>query len=236
MIAYWRKIAGRIDGFTLRERVTVFAALAAVLLFLCNEVLVTPEYDKSKRLSADIAQRQAEIKSMQDQITRMLQTRQADPDRESREGLALMKTRLAEIDAKIAVQERKFTAPAQMREVVEELLSQSKGVRLVDLKTIPYTSIAEARGAGGAPAGAANPAARTAPKPRAAAERLIFRHGIEVTVAGSYLDLLAYLSGLERLPTQLYWGELNVTSTQYPMATMKITVYTMSLDPTWMNV
>lgn len=224
------------DGLTLRERVTVFAALAAVLLFLCYEIFVTPEYEKSKRLSADIAQRQAESKSMQDQITRMLQARQDDPDRESRERLALMKTRLAEIDAKIAVQERKFTAPAQMRKVVEELLTQSKGVRLVDLKTIPYTSIAEARGAGVAPAGAANPAAGRAPKPRAAAERLIFRHGVEITVAGSYLDLLGYLSGLERLPTQVYWGALNVTATQYPVATMKVTIYTLSLDPTWMNV
>lgn len=233
MIANWRKIVDRIDGFTLRERVIVFAALAVVLLFLCFEVFVTPEYEKSKRLSADIAQRQAEIKSMQDQITRMLQVRRDDPDRELRERLAAANARLADIDAKIAVQERKFTAPAQMRKVVEELLAKSKGVRLVDLKTMPYTSIAEARGVEAA--AAANAPTAPAPKPRAA-ERLIFRHGIEITVSGSYLDLLAYLSGLERLPTQLYWGALSVSTTQYPLATMKVTIYTLSLDPTWMNV
>lgn len=235
MKAYWKKLADRVDGFTLRERVSVFGALAAVLLFAGYELFITPEYQKSKRLSAEIAQRQGEIRSMQDQINVILRSQQADPDRDSRERLALMKTRLAEIEAKIAVQERKFTAPEQMRKVMEELLAQAKGVRLVDLKTIPYTSIAEARGADVAPPGAAKPAAGPSPKPRPA-ERLIFRHGIEITVAGSYLDLLAYLGGLERLPTQLYWGALSVTSTQYPLVTMKVTIYTLSLDPTWMNV
>ena len=67
-------------------------------------------------------------------------------------------------------------------------------------------------------------------------ERLIYRHGIEVTVSGAYLDLHRYLSELERLPTQLYWSSLDLEATNYPRHTLKLVVYTLSLDPAWLNV
>jgi MSHA biogenesis protein MshJ len=58
---------------------------------------------------------------------------------------------------------------------------------------------------------------------------------LELTVSGAYLDILAYLQDLERLPTQLYWGDLGLDS-QYPTMTVRIVVYTMSLDRAWLSV
>ena len=54
--------------------------------------------------------------------------------------------------------------------------------------------------------------------------------------SGAYLDLHRYLSELERLPTQLYWSSLDLEATNYPRHTLKLVVYTLSLDPAWLNV
>ncbi len=66
--------------------------------------------------------------------------------------------------------------------------------------------------------------------------RRVFRHGLELTVAGSYLDLYAYLSALEGLKTQLYWGRAEMSVAEYPVVTLKLTVYTLSFDQAWLVV
>jgi MSHA biogenesis protein MshJ len=64
----------------------------------------------------------------------------------------------------------------------------------------------------------------------------LYRHGIELTVSGSYVDLYDYLRSLESSPTQLYWGRADLAVTEYPSNTLKLTVYTVSLDRTWLIV
>jgi MSHA biogenesis protein MshJ len=59
---------------------------------------------------------------------------------------------------------------------------------------------------------------------------------MEITLAGSYLDLYAYLHGLEALPTQLYWGRAEMSVAEYPVVTLKLTVYTLSFDQAWLVV
>jgi len=230
----WHTYATRLDAMTLRERAIIFSALAAVLVVFAYTLWIDSEFAKGKRLTQEIAQRQAEMKAVQDQVAKLSGARQADPDRGNRERLAGLQQQLAQVEASIAAEERKFTAPDKMRAVLEELLAKNRRVSLVSLKTLPVTSIADDQTAG-ATNGAAKPAAPGAPKPGAPVGRLIYRHGVELTVSGAYLDVLAYLQDLERLPTQLYWGDLGLDA-QYPGLTVRVVVYTMSLDRAWLSV
>ena len=227
MKALWQRYAARLDAMTLRERVTIFAAAAAVLVAAVYSLWIDPDFAKGARLSREIAQRQAEMKAMQDEIGKLGRVREADPDRLSRERLARLKEQLQEVDASIAAEERKFTAPEKMRPVLEELLARNRRVALVQMKTLPVTSITEERNGQAAPTRGAKPAP---------AAKLIYRHGLELTVSGSYADLLAYLADLEKLPTQLYWSSLALETVRYPTVQMKLVVYTMSLDRAWLSV
>lgn len=223
MKALWRRYAERIDALSLRERIMVFAAAAVVLLAPAWALFIDAEGAKQKRLVSALRQKQSEMKALETQVAQLFGTRAGDPDRPASERLKQIRAELAEAEARVAAEERKFTAPTQMRRVIAELLGRNRAVNLVELKTLPVTSIAEARAAAGG-------------KPALASERLIYRHGIELTVAGAYLDLLAYLRDLESLPTQLYWGALEIDAAGYPKVTMKLTVYTLSLDRAWLKV
>lgn len=225
----WTRYAERIDALSLRERVLIFSAAMALLLAFLYSVLIDAEMRTQRRLSSTIAQRQAELKSIETQLTAVATSRAADPDRPVRERLADVRAQLADVERQISAEERKFTAPRQMKVVIEEMLARNRAVELVAMRTLPTTTIAEARAEGA-------DAAKAAPKPASPGERLIYRHGIEVTVAGRYLDLLRYVAELEHLPTQLYWSSLELDATRYPKHTMKLVVYTLSLDPAWLNV
>jgi MSHA biogenesis protein MshJ len=231
---YWRKVSEWVDAKSLRERALVFAALLTFLIAIFYSAFLDPEFATSRRLSQEISQRQGEIRALQDEISKVLQARQQDPDRVNRTRLAGLKASLADADARIAAEERKFTAPAQMREVIKELLARNRGVKLVGMKTLPVSSIPEGSGIEVA-LQLLQQAAKSVAKPQAV-ERVVFRHGIELTVSGSYLDLLTYIVELEKLPSQLYWGALDLDASQYPNLQLKLTLFTLSLDRAWLNV
>lgn len=226
----WQRYAGRIDAMSVRERLLIFGAAALLVLTVIYTALLEAEMRNQRRLSALIAQKQAEAKALTAELTKLATSRDADPDRPLRDRLAEVRRQLAESEQKISAEERKFTAPAQMKTVISEMLGRHRAVQLVGMKTLPTSTIAEARVAA---SGSAPPKPAAKPPSR---ERLVYRHGLELTVSGTYLDLLGYLGELEKLPTQLYWSALELDATRYPKHTMKVTVYTLSLDPAWLSV
>jgi MSHA biogenesis protein MshJ len=64
----------------------------------------------------------------------------------------------------------------------------------------------------------------------------IFRHTIELSLAGSYNDLLNYVSALERLPQRLMWTSANIKVERYPRTVMVLRVYTLSFDNNWLQL
>jgi MSHA biogenesis protein MshJ len=237
--ALWQRYAQRFDALTVRERAMISAALLVALLALAYTLMIEPELLRHRRMSATMQQKQAEMKAFEAQVTALIASRAHDPDRAERDRLAKLNQELAELESRVAAEERRFTAPSQMRTVIGGLLARSRGVSLVEMKTLAPTTIAESRAAAAKPApgvkppAAAKPPAAGKPQP---SERLIYRHGLELTLTGSYLDLLAYVRDLEQLPTQLYWASLELDAADYPKVAMKLTVYTLSLDRAWLNV
>jgi MSHA biogenesis protein MshJ len=230
----WQQIAEKVDNATLRERAMIFAAAAVVLIALLDVVLIEPELVQQRRLSHEIAQRQADIKGMQDQLQALALVRQSDPDRDSRQRLAALKKRVGEIEAVLAEEQHKFAPPEQVGALLGEMLSRNRKLLLVDMRTLPVATL-NGNGSDANTPAAQNPAG--AAKPVAAgADAKIYRHGVEITVTGTYLDLLAYLKDLEKLPNQMYWGKLDLNVAAYPQVTLKLSVYTLSLDPAWLVV
>jgi MSHA biogenesis protein MshJ len=213
--ALLKPYAERIDNATLRERVMLFLATALVLVFVVNAVLIRPLRDAQRRLNLDITHNERELRTIQSEVQRLVRARGGDPDARNRERAAVLRAEMRVLDGRIAEEQRRFTSPQRMRDVLEEMLQREKRLHLVDLKSLPVVDLAASQG----PAG-----------------RRVFRHGIELTLSGRYLDLHAYLSALESLPTQLYWGRAEMSVSQYPVATLKIMVYTLSFDQAWLVV
>jgi MSHA biogenesis protein MshJ len=87
---------------------------------------------------------------------------------------------------------------------------------------------------GGASAVQAPVPAPAVPAPKA--REMLYRHGVEMVLQGSYLDMVAYMESLERLPVQLFWGKAQLEAGSYPVARLTLTLYTLSLDDKWMKL
>lgn len=238
----WQQYAAKVDAATLRERVMIFAGAAVVLIALLNALLIEPEFIKQRKLAREVAQRQGEVRLMQEQLQKMALARQADPDQAARRQLEKLRRQVAEIDARLAEEQRKFAPPERIGALLEEMLSRNRKLQLVDLRTLPVAALARSgeadksreKPAAEKPASGASGTSSTSGT--SAARGPIYRHGVEITVTGSYLDLLAYLRELEKLPNQMYWGKLDLNVAVYPQVTLKLSVYTLSLDLAWLIV
>jgi MSHA biogenesis protein MshJ len=131
-----------------------------------------------------------------------------------------------------------------MPALLEAILKRDGRLRLISMKTLPVSTLgatpAVAAGRTGADAAAPLPAAASlSASPDATAEAgiaSIYRHGVEITVAGTYPDMLHYMTQLEAMPWQLYWGEARLQAESYPQALLTLTLFTLSLDKKWMNL
>jgi len=212
--ALLRRYAERIDAATLRERVLLFLGFTLVLVFLANAALLDPLRAKQRQLAAESARQQKELRDIQAKLQSMAVSVQNDPDAPNPARQAALREQLAALDARVVLEQRRFTPPEQMRGLLEEMLQRNRGLALQDLHSLPVAPVGGARGGSGA----------------------LYRHGIELTLSGSYADLYQYLRALERLPTQLYWRTAELSVVHYPVVSLKLTIYTVSFDSAWLIV
>ncbi len=218
----WQQYAAKMEAASLRERVMIFAAVAVLMIALLNALLIEPELATQRRLSREVAARQGEIKSLQEELQKMALARQADPDQANRRQLDALRKQIAELDVKLNEEQRKFAPPERIGALLEELLARNRRLQLVDMRTLPVATL-DSSGAVQKPAAtaAAEKGAAATPVPSGPGGP-IYRHGVEITVTGNYLDLLAYLRELEKLPNQMYWGRLELSVPAHPQTTLSL--------------
>lgn len=225
MRRYWELARTKIDDMSLRERVMIFAAAAFVVITLINATLLDPLLAKQKTLSAQVVQQQEKMKELQAQMQGLLQAKSDDEHSPLRNRLAYLKQQLQTQDGYLQSRRDRLVEPNKIAGLLEQVLRKNDKLQLVALKTLPVSLLI---GQLQAAEGAAQPATN--------GQKQIFKHGVQITVRGGYLDLLQYLTMLEKLPTQMFWGEASLSVEKYPDAVLTLTLYTLSLDKTWLTV
>lgn len=235
MKQWWEKISVRIDALSLRERVMVFAALVAVLLFIIYNAALEPVFVRQQTLRLQLSQQRHQLEANDSEITAVVAAFTADPDAEARKQLASLNTQRLELRDSLMSVKNGLVAPEKMVGLLEQMLRANGKLKLISLRTLPTEGLSEksTKPAAAANAGAAGAVAdKTAPKPR----ELLYRHGVEVTVQGSYLDMVEYMAALEKLQSQLFWGQARLDALAYPNVTLTLKLYTLSPDEKWMKL
>ncbi len=236
MKKYWQRIALMIDARTQRERVIIFLAAISVLVMALNAMLLGPQFDKQKQLSQEMEQNQAKIAQIQAEIQSKAKTQAFDPDSENRKHLQTLKQRLAQMHGSLRDMQKGLVSPDKMAELLEGILKRNAKLRLVSLKTLPATGLNESSAMQATDKLgqiAATTKEKTVPKP---ATDAVYTHGVEITVQGSYPEIMGYLAELETMPWQLFWSKAKFNVDEYPTASLTLTLYTLSLDKNWLNI
>lgn len=236
MKAQLQKFARKVDVLSLRERVIMFATVAAILLFLVNFLLIDPQFVKQKKLAGQIAQDQAKMLEIQTLIEQKVRMNAIDPDAENRLRLQQLNKQQGQLQESLLEMHKGLISPEKMTDLLEDILKRHGKLRLMSLKTLPVASLND-----GLAIQAANAAGQPAINEKNMSDTpansdVIYKHGVEITLQGSYLDMLSYMAELEAMPWQLFWGQVRMEVDEYPKATFSLTLFTLSLDKKWLNL
>ena len=214
-----QRYVDRIDAMSPRERILVFLASAVILVAIADSAFFEPILRRQKAGSQMIQQQQDEIHTMQMQLQAFTQARLSAGASAKQQRLDKRRLELAALDRDIAAKQSELVTPERMAKMLAAIFKRNRDVELVSFKSLAVASLASSQKS----------------KDSSPAESSLYRHGVELVVSGSYLNMLGYVSELERLPAKIFWGNMDLQAA-YPLATLKITLYTLSPDKTWLLI
>ena len=222
MKSFYLGLADKFDALAQRERYLVAVGLLGVLLLIGWTTIVDPALARARIAERAIASQRSQLAALAAQ-TQALQSPDKNPEALAGAELAELKKQLSALNARFAALEGELVPPERMAGLLEELLGRKRGLHLLGLRTLPAASVLEPK-AGGVEAGAAGQAAG------------LYKHGVEIRLEGGYAELTEYLAQLEKSPQKLLWSSVTLSAETYPKLVLTLTVYTLSLDRTWLIV
>lgn len=217
MKLWWQDLLDRVDAFSLRERVLVLIALLAGIAILWDTLLMLPLERSTQRLTPEVASLREEVerldRTVQD-LTR--QQQEEDPERALQDEVRAARSGLADLNNQLGGLTRGLIAPEEMVQVLKQVLANTAPLQLLSLRTLPAEPLAALVPGGVLPS-------------------QIYRHGVELQLSGGYLDLLAFLRGMEKLPWRFYWQSLELEAEDHPRLRVKLTAYTLGEEEAWIG-
>jgi MSHA biogenesis protein MshJ len=198
----WQRFAARIDEMTLRQRAMLFATVSLLVVAFAQVALIEPLLLRQKTLIERSTRDESQLAAVRAQIEGLLKEDQHDSKDPEQLAVLKLEARLAELEKSLAARKGAFVAPSRLPELLKNLLGPGRAIKLESLRTVPAVQV------------------------QSGAE--LYRHGLEMTLRGTYFDLMQYLSDLEKMPARLLWGGVELQVDKYPEVRLSVQVHTLS--------
>jgi MSHA biogenesis protein MshJ len=211
-------LLARFDARPVRERWILAIGLVALVYFIGDSLFVSAPLLRGRAESALATQREAEQKSLEAQLVSIRAELAESGEQRNRLRQDLLAQR-STLDDKLKALDGTLVTPQAAPALLEHLMGRRKGLQMLGLRTLAPTPVLD--------------------HPQLEGQKNdngmnVYRHGIEIRLAGNYLDLLAYLSDLEAAPERLLWEGARLNVDTYPRSILTLRVYTLSLDKAWL--
>lgn len=217
---------------TVRERLLMLFAAAALLYFVTDFSVLSPQQQATRLLNAQIDAQQADLQRLDRQIAE-LSARLAHANASERQAeLDELLRLISEADALLSEDDG---GALKLSALLDAMLRTTPGLQLMSLKTLPVTPLLP-RGPQADDGSAIRPAVPITgkagkPDDTPAADMppiAVHQHGVEIAVKGNFLALLPYMEKLRRYPRRLFWTSASLDVQQHPDSVLRLTITTLS--------
>ena len=240
----------RFDARPFRERLMITLAVVAASVMVIDRFWLDGAFKRFRSHQAEYStwkdQRQT-IATEIDNLAQELRTLEQSKAQQVEE----VRKRLSDAQAALHDNQQGVVSAQQMLPLLQQLLQRSpcangqvgcsrlrvRSVKSLGRSEVTLRAVQQATVAvPGAASAASMPQAAQVPALPAASGPGLWRHGLEITLEGSYADLSAYVQNLEALPQRVLRGGMKFQVEAHPKATLTLTLYTLSLDPSWLEI
>ncbi len=230
MTSMWLTMAARYDALQRRERWLVAVALLGGIVLLGFVLFIEPALKRGQLAERTMAEQRAQLANVQAQ-TASLRAPERNPDVAARAELEALRKQLEDLSGRLRSLESSLVPPEKMPGLLEDMIGKRSGLRLLSLKTLPVAPFVDREKE-------KTEAGDAAGRPEKSGEKAggLYKHGVEISLEGSYQELTGYLERLEKSHMKLLWSSVALSAEKHPRLVLTLTVYSLSLDRAWLIV
>lgn len=210
------QLEAQFEKLTQREKYLVILTGVILILFVGFTAIIEPKYLDNDRTSLEIANKQIELKGVEQKVELLKAALADDPNASLQKRIDSLQQRIEQLDASFATQLAELIPAQQMPMVIEQMLQQADQLTLLELNSIPPVNLFA--------------------DDEQNADLTLYQHGVQFVFEGQYPSVLAYLETVESFPWQVYWRSLDYQVADYPNASVTIELYTLSTSRAFMGV
>lgn len=215
-ISYEKKV----NSLTLRERVLLFCVVLGITYYLWHGLVLDTMFGSKEKIAENIKLVKQQVVQLAEQINAVAELTRLNPKVELSERINLLKKEKQEYEDSIMVLTKQLIPPQEMAKLLEEILVRDHDLTLVQMENTAEEPIFKQSGSG------------KGQKEQKEEEQVnqIYRHGLKLEFKGTYFATQHFLQKLEKLPWKLLWYEFHYQVQDYPVASVKVVIYTLSLQ------
>lgn len=202
------------DALSRRERVLIATAVLAVLGML-SYLPLESIWKTHASISQQLKVLEQENSISAQQVDLYQQRLALDPNLDYQQRLAIVEQQNQDLDSQLDEQMVAMVPADYMPELLSNLLGQVQGIKLIkfmSIAPIPLLAVGEDK------------------------KLNLYSHGIRLSLEGDYFSVLRFVEAVEAMPDKLYWKRLDYNVAEYPLATIEIELYTLSINKDFISV
>jgi MSHA biogenesis protein MshJ len=222
----------RLERLTTRELVLAGAAVLLPAAYLWYALVIGPMLAERQALEARMQKERVEIATLEDAARS--NPASADPEAGYRLRENELRKQLTAAEETLNALYKSLVPAQRMPTLLREMLSRDNALQLQSLRTLAVSPLMPEPSQASRAKDRTNPP--LAPESREPSERGVYKHGVEITLRGSYSALHAYIQRLEGSPWAMYWWRAHLAADERAVLTMTITINTLSFDKAWLQL
>ncbi|MBF0132839.1 MAG: hypothetical protein HQL75_09680 [Magnetococcales bacterium] len=237
MKKHFQALSAHINARSKNERIYLVLAVIIVTGAGWNTLVWEPFHRKNDEMIKNTQKVTEKIKELESIKRQILVNKDKDINRPMKEKLKLKQEELKELELALKDSARNFLSPGEMTQALRKMLGHLTDVELISMESLPgegvhlkdiQNRIMQATGTENGQKNA--PPTPNDNNPLEQDDVTLYRHGLNVTLEGKFLDIMRYLASMEALPWTFYWGGLDYGVTEEGHSQAKIFLSTMSFS------
>lgn len=226
--ALLQSACAQFDRKSPRERMLMVAAVSALLVFIVDASVLTPQARQVRQWQAQTETQQTETQRINAQIAELSARLAKENSGDRQSELDELVRIIAEADALLSEDDG---SSLKLSVLLDAMLRTTPGLKLMSLKTLPVVPLLPRSGPRAADGSELKPSppviggSQPAPEPPPIA---VHQHGVEIVIKGNFLALLPYMEKLRRYPKRLFWTSASLDVVKHPDALLYLTITTLS--------
>lgn len=216
------QLSEKIDSYSLRERVLLLCCILVVLVGIWQLAFELPQERNRTQLEDELAKISTDQSAQTAQIAALTSAYAGDSQKELRAQRDALQLQLEALDRDLSELSHGLVSAEQLPQILQDVLVSTTRLKLIRVKTLPVAELPLQR--------SQEPAASDPEAAETEVSTGVYKHGVTLTVSGSYFELINFLQALEALEWRFYWDRLDYAVNDYPRAEIEIRVYTLSAE------